>query len=179
MHGLSKRAYVLVALLGLVCAAGLLMSLNSTPARAQDARAKGYVPHLANLMNEAMQVHHAKLWFAGHASNWVLAAYEVTKIKETIVEIKESIVDIQVASSQWQHVPVGEMLRGFDANLDAVEQAVKAKNASKFDAAYHDLTATCNACHARAGQSQIRIMAPLANSGSPFPDQDFMSGGGQ
>ena len=166
-------------LLGLVSGAGLLMSLNSTPARAQAAKDKGYLPHLADLMNEAMQVHHAKLWFAGHAGNWVLAAYEVKKIKETIIEIKESIVDIQVASPQWQHVPVGEMLRSFDSNLDALDQAVKAKNAAKFDTAYHDLTATCNACHARAGQSQIRIMVPLPNGGSPFPDQDFTSDSGQ
>ena len=179
MQGTLKRAFVLLPLLGLVGGAGLLMNLNSTSARGQETKVKGYVPQLADLMNEAMQVHHAKLWFAGHASNWVLAAYEVKKIKETIIEIKESIVDIQVASPQWQHVPVGEMLRSFDSNLDAVDQAVKAKNAAKFDTAYHDLTATCNACHARAGQSQIRIMAPLPNSGSPFPDQDFTSDSGQ
>ena len=179
MQGILKRAFVLVPLLGLIGAAGLFMNLNSRPALAQGAAVKGYVPHLADLMNEAMQVHHAKLWFASHANNWVLAAYEVKKIKETIVEIKESIVEIQVASPQWQHVPVGEMLRSFDSNLDAVEQAVKEKNAAKFDTAYHDLTATCNACHARAGQSQIRIMAPLPNSGSPFPDQDFTSDSGQ
>jgi hypothetical protein len=179
MQGILKRAFVVVPLLGLIGAAGLSVNLDSTPAYAQDARARGYVPHLADLMNEAMQVHHAKLWFAGHANNWILAAYEVKKIKETIVEIKESIVDIQTASPQWQHVPVGEMLRSFDLNLDAVEQAVKAKNAAKFDTAYHDLTATCNTCHVRAGQSQIKIMVPLANSGSPFPDQDFAFGSGQ
>ena len=61
-------------------------------------------------MNEAMQVHHAKLWFAGHANNWALAGYELKKIKETIEEVKETIVDIQMAAPQWQRVPVGEML---------------------------------------------------------------------
>ena len=175
MQEVLKRAFVF----WLIGAAGLFMNFNSTPARAQDTKANGYVAHLADLMNEAMQVHHAKLWFAGHASNWVLAAYEVKKIKETIVEIKESIVDIQTASPQWQHVPVGEMLRSFDSNLDAVDQAVKAKDATKFDTAYHDLTATCNACHTRAGQPQIRIVVPLPNGGGPFPDQDFTSGSGQ
>ena len=170
-----KRALVLMSLLGLVGTAGLLVNLNSTPGRTQEVK----VPHLADLMNEAMQVHHAKLWFAGHANNWVLAAYEVKKIKEPIIEIKETIVEIQIASPQWQRVPVGEMLNSFDSNLDALDQAVKAENAAKFDAAYHELTAACNVCHTRAGQPQIRIIEPLPNGGGTFPDQDFTTDSGR
>ena len=175
VQGILKKTLALMSLLGLVSASGLLVNLNSTPGHAQEIKG----PHLADLMNEAMQVHHAKLWFAGHASNWALAAYEVRKIKETIVEIKETIVEIQIASPQWQRVPVGEMLTSFDSNLDAVDQAVKAKNAAKFDTAYHELTATCNACHTRAGQPQIRIIDPLPNGGSIFPDQDFTTDNGR
>ena len=107
----TNRTLVVKFLLGLVGAAGLLVTLIGTPGFAQEANGKGQLPHLADLMNEAMQVHHTKLWFAGHVANWVLADYEVKKIKETIEEIKETIVDIQVASAQWRRVPVGEMLR--------------------------------------------------------------------
>src|SRR3974377_904891 len=67
----------------------LVVSSNPTESRAQQATGKGYLPHLANLMNEAMQVHHTKLWLAGRANNWALAAYELAKIKETIEEVKE------------------------------------------------------------------------------------------
>jgi len=167
MHQIIKRALLLLTLPGLVSIAGMLV----TPAHAQQA--KGNLPHLADLMNEAMQVHHAKLWYAGHANNWALAAYEVRKIKETIVEIKETIVDIQATSPQWQNVPVGEMLRSFDSSLDALDQVVKARDAAKFEIVYRDFTATCNGCHSRAGQPQIKIIQPLPNGGTSFPDQDF------
>jgi hypothetical protein len=119
---------------------------------------------------------HTKLWFAGHANNWPLADYEVKKIKETIIEIKEAIVDIQAASSQWQQVPVGEMLMSLDSSLDYLDQAVKAKKLVNFDTAYQKLTAACNACHARAGQAQVKIIEPLPNSSAIFPDQDFTAG---
>ena len=110
MQGIIKRVLVAMFLLGFVGAAGLLVNLIATPGFAQEVKSKGQLPRLADLMNEAMQVHHTKLWFAGHASNWVLADYEMKKIKETIEEIKETIVDIQIASVQWQRAPVGEML---------------------------------------------------------------------
>ena len=167
MHRTLKKALLLIVMPGLVGIVGMLVA----PTHAQQTR--GNLPHLADLMNEAMQVHHAKLWYAGHANNWALAAYEVRKIKETIVEIKETIVDIQVSSPQWQNVPVGEMLRSFDSSLDALDQVVKARDAAKFEIVYRDFTATCNACHSRAGQPQIKIIQPLPNGGTSFPDQDF------
>ena len=36
------------------------------------------------MMNNAMQIRHAKLWFASHVNNWTLASYELRKIAETI-----------------------------------------------------------------------------------------------
>ena len=170
MHRILRRAFLLMVLPVFGCMSGMLV------ATAHAQQTTGNLPHLADLMNEAMQVHHTKLWYAGHANNWALAAYEVRKIKETIAEIKEKIVDIQVASPQWQNVPVGEMLRSFDSSLDALDQVVKERNAVKFEIAYRDLTATCNACHSRASQPQIKIIQPLPNGGISFPDQDFNAG---
>ena len=175
----TNRTLVVKFLLGLVGAAGLLVNLIGAPGFAQEVNGKGQLPHLADLMNEAMQVHHTKLWFAGHAANWVLADYEVKKIKETIEEIKETIVDIQIASAQWRRVPVGEMLGNVDSNLDALNQAINAKDKARFDTAYRGLTAACNACHVRAGQPQIKIMVPLSEGDRMFPDQDFTSGDGR
>ena len=114
MQSIIKRALVVTFFLRLVGAAGLLVSLIGSPGFAQEIKSKGQLPRLADLMNEAMQVHHTKLWLAGHANNWVLADYEMKKTKETIEEIKETIVDIQIASAQWQRVPVGEMLKSVD-----------------------------------------------------------------
>src|ERR1022692_3970719 len=118
MQETMKRALVLVFFVG---TAGLLVNFNATPGRAQEVKRNVYLPQLADLMNESMQIHHAKLWFAGHAGNWVLAAYEVKKIKGTIEEIKETIVDIQTASSLWQRVPIGTLLKSFISNVDALD----------------------------------------------------------
>jgi hypothetical protein len=177
MAGILKKAFLFVSLLGLVGVAGPLVNLNSTPVQAQEQKARAYFPRLADLMNSAIQIHHTKLWFAGRATNWVLAGYEAKKIKETIEEIKEAIVDIQNSSPQWRQVPVGEMLRSFDSKLAAVGQAIEAKDAARFNATYQELTATCNACHTSAGQSQIKIIVPGPNDGGAFADQDFTNGG--
>jgi hypothetical protein len=177
MTRILKKALLFVSLLGLAGVAGPLLDLNSTPVQAQEQKARAYFPRLADLMNSAIQIHHTKLWFAGRATNWVLAGYEAKKIKETIEEIKEAIVDIQNSSPQWRQVPVGEMLSSFDSKLASVRQAIEAKDAAKFNAAYLDLTATCNACHASAGQSQIKIIVPASNDGGAFADQDFTNGG--
>lgn len=178
MQSTIKRTLVLMALVGFAGTIGQVANFNVNAARAQEVKDKGYLPHLANLMNEAMQLHHIKLWFAGHAANWELAAYEVKKLRETIVEVKEAIVDIQTASLQWQRVPVGEMLQSVNSNLDSLDQAIKAKNGVKFDAGYRGLTAACNACHTRAGEPQIKIVEPLPNGSGTFPDQDFTASNG-
>jgi hypothetical protein len=174
-----NRTLVVKFLFGLVGAASLLINLIVAPGFAQEVKGKGQLPRLADLMNEAMQVHHTKLWFAGHAANWVLADYEAKKIKETIEEIKETIVDIQTASAQWKRVPVGEMLRSVDSALDTLGQAIKAKDQTRFDTAYRGLTASCNACHVRAEQPQIKITIPISEGSGMFPDQDFATGDGR
>lgn len=175
MRGLLKRALVLMSVLGLIGTASLLTTFNATPGRAQ-ATGNRYLPHLADLMNEAMQVRHTKLWLAGYAENWALAAFEAKKIKETIEQIKENIVDIQTVSAQWQLVRINEMLKNLDFSLDTLNQAVTAKNPVRFETAYREFTAACNTCHIAAGLSQIKIIQPLPNSGGTFADQDFTAG---
>lgn len=176
MQSILKRALVLMSVLGLIGAASLLTSFNATPGRAEEAKANRYLPHVADLMNEAMQVRHTKLWFAGHAENWALAAFEIKKIKQTVDQIKESIVDIQAVSSQWQLERINEMLKNLDSNLDAIDQSVTAKNPARFETAYQGFTAACNACHVAAGLSEIKIIQPLPNGGGTFADQDFTTG---
>lgn len=177
MQGIFKKALAFVSLFGLVGIAALLLNSNSSPVRAQEVKGQRYLLHLSDLMNDAMQIHHIKLWFSGHANNWALAAYEVRKIKETIEEVKESIVDIQASSPQWRNVSIGEMLQSLNSDLNSLDQAIKAKDADRFDTTYRKLTATCNACHISVGQPQIKITEPLLNG--TFADQDFMTDGGR
>jgi len=175
MQGRLMRAFLLVLLCGLIGGAALVVNFSATPASAQQRGAREFPPHLGDLMNEAMQVHHTKLWLAAHANNWPLAAYQVKKLKDTMEEIKEAIVYIQTASPKWQSVPVGEMLQSIDSHLENLVQAVKAKSPAKFETSYSELTAACNACHARAGEPQIKIVQPVG--GNTFIDQDFTPDG--
>jgi hypothetical protein len=173
MQGILKKSLEFISFLGLVGIVCLLVTLNSTLVRSQEMKGKGYLPRLADMMNDAMQTHHIKLWAAGQANNWTLAAYESKKIKETIEEIKESIIDIQVSSPQWQRVTLGEMLTKFDSSLMSLDDAVKAKDAAKFEMTYRELTAACNVCHVSVGQSQVKIIVPVSNGNGSFSDQDF------
>ena len=177
MQATLKKALPLVLLYGLVGTGALLAGFSVTLVQAQEVRENDISVHLGDLMNESMQVHHTKLWLAGHANNWRLAAFEARKIEETIDELKEAIVPIQSKSTKWQRFPVGEMLNIFDKSLDGVKKAVKEKNAANFEAAYGKLTAACNACHVRAGESQVKIIVPTGNG--PFANQDFGGGGAQ
>jgi len=175
MQGIWKKALAFICFFGVVGIASLLVNLDPNLVRAQEA--KGNLPQLGDLMNNAMQIHHTKLWFAGHVNNWALAKYELRKIKETIEEVKEDIVAIQTRSPQWRHVSINEMLKSFDSSLKTLDQAVKTKDANRFDTNYRELTAACNACHVSIGQPQIKIVEPLSNGS--FADQDFTADGGQ
>jgi hypothetical protein len=54
--------------------------------------------------------------------------------------------------------------------MQAVSQAIKAADVTKFAEAYGRLTATCNACHQSTERPFVVIQSPKASS---FPDQDF------
>jgi hypothetical protein len=153
-------------------AANAALLLGSGPGHAEPPKPQGYLPGLGDLMNDSMQVHHLKLWFAGHADNWALAAYELKEIRETME-------DIANFSPVWHKVPVGALVKSLDTPLDHLDAAIKAKNAVKFDAAFHELTGTCNACHAAAGQAEIEITEPPPQGGGPFGNQLFTVKGPQ
>jgi cytochrome c553 len=174
MRATVNKAVRSISLLAFVGAVGLLVNFSATSAWAQN---RATSPHLGDLMNEAMQVHHTKLWLAGRANNWPLAGHEVRKLKDTMEEIKETIVEIQKASPKWQSVPVGELLANIDSRLNDLNRAVDAKDTAKFETAYRALTTACNVCHMRAGESQIKIIEPAAAASSPYIDQDFSTGG--
>ncbi len=171
MQETLKRTFAIITLIGVVGAAGTLVNLGTAPGRADEAKGAGYLPGLGDLMNASMQVHHTKLWFAGHADNWDLAAYELKEIKETVE-------DIRTVSPNWHDIPVGQMVTVLNSSLDALEKAVAAKDPVKFDAAYHELTAACNGCHEAAKQPEIKVIEPPPQGGGPYADQVFTAGSG-
>ena len=118
-----------------------------------------YKPGLGEFMS-GIQVHHAKLWFAGTAGNWKLADFEVG-------EIKESLDDIEKYCTDRPEITSLPMIR---PPLDSVNAAVSAGNEPAFRTAFIQLTATCNNCH-RATKHEFNVIK--VPDTPPFTNQVF------
>lgn len=95
-----------------------------------------YKPGLGEFMSE-IQMHHAKLWFAGKNGNWELANFEVGEIQEALDDIPKYCADRPEVKSIGTIIPA----------MDSISAAVKEKNINKFTSGFTLLTATCNDCH--------------------------------
>jgi hypothetical protein len=125
-----------------------------------------YRPGLGDLMTATVQPRHIKLGLAGREKNWTYADYELH-------ELQEAFERAASVWPKWRNVPVAEMIQ-FNTKdpIAALDQAIKAKDAEKFAAAYKQLTEACDTCHQGAGRAMIVIHVPDA---AAFPDQDFRS----
>lgn len=138
------------------------------PAMAQPAASvpQPYVPGLGEMMG-AIQLRHAKLWYAGKVRNWELADYELG-------EIKEAFVDAATYQPVFKGRPVAEMLQPITNDaIVSVEKAIEAKNAAQFSKAFDHLSNACNTCHKSAGYGFISIQRPTTE---PLTNQRFASG---
>jgi hypothetical protein len=127
--------------------------------------AAAWVPNLGDLMLQ-QQMRHAKLWLAGEAGNWPLAAYECTELREGFEEIarlhpthKEAPVPIDQAIETIITEPV-----------DKLAQAIAAKDRKAFEASFDTVTDGCNSCHQATNYGFSVLQRPKSN---PFPNQDF------
>jgi hypothetical protein len=144
-------------------ALGCALSIHPGNVRAESTESKVYSPGLADIMI-ATQVRHAKLWLAGEARNWDLADYEID-------ELKEGLEDVVKYFPVYKDMPVGQMIEATAmAPIAEVEAAVKAKDRTRFTAAFDKLTAACNTCHQSANRPFIVVQRP---TGSAFPNQSF------
>ena len=140
----------------------MIIVISTVLANAQTAK-EPYEPGLGEFMT-ATQLRHAKLWFAGKNSNWDLAAYEID-------EIKEGLEDAGKLHPTFDNVPVADMIKSIiEPRIGRLEKAVEAKNSAQFVAAFDELTAGCNSCHAGAGKPFIRIQRPTE---LPVSNQNF------
>jgi hypothetical protein len=95
-----------------------------------------YKPGLGEFMSQ-IQIHHAKLWFAGKYANWELAGFEVGEIQEALDDIPKYCADRPEVKSISMVIPA----------MDSLSRAIKEKNEDKFSDGFTLLTATCNNCH--------------------------------
>lgn len=118
-----------------------------------------YRPGLGEFMS-GIQVHHAKLWFAGQNENWQLADFELHEIMEALDDIKTFNTDRpEIKSLQMIYAP-----------LDSLNKSVQQKNLSAFKSNFALLTTTCNNCHRDTDHGFNVIRIPDT---PPFSNQDF------
>jgi hypothetical protein len=105
-----------------------------------------YRPGLGEFML-GIQMHHAKLWFAGQARNWKLADFEMGEIAEAIASIKQYNSDRPEVKSISMIAPA----------IDSLGDAIKKKDAVLFNSSFVSLTNSCNNCH-RATSHEFNVI---------------------
>ena len=121
-----------------------------------------YRPGLGEIMS-GIQMHHAKLWYAGINENWALADYEIKEIKERLQTAK----DIETNRTETGNIPM------MDGILDSMSIIIHQKNSMAFKKHFITLTNTCNACHRAVnfGFNIVTLPATLPVSNQLFAIQ--------
>jgi hypothetical protein len=118
-----------------------------------------YKPGLGEFMS-GIQVHHAKLWFAGQNQNWKLANFEVH-------EIQEALEDVQKFCSDRPEVKAIGMI---NPAIDSVNNSIQQRSLQLFKSSFIVLTNTCNNCH-KATEHEFNVVTVPTNL--PVVNQDF------
>ncbi len=121
--------------------------------------ANTYRPGFGEFMS-SIQVHHAKLWFAGMHGNWDLADFEIHEIMENLDDIKAYQSDR----------PESRSLFMLDPALDTLNASIRAKDPVRFRRAFELLTTSCNNCHKEVNYSFNEVRIP---DSPPFSNQSF------
>jgi hypothetical protein len=141
---------------------GNLHRLQSEVDSLRHQLADTYTPGLGEFMS-GIQVHHAKLWFAGTASNWELADFEIKEIQEAIEDIQKFNMDRPEVKSIGLIVPA----------IDSLNSAIQQQNEPMFEKGFQFLTATCNSCHRTTDHGFNVITIPTS---PPVSNQRFELG---
>jgi hypothetical protein len=128
------------------------------------SRAPG--PGLGEIMT-LNQMRHAKLWRAGEAQNWSLAAYELD-------ELQEGFDDVVKFHPTHKDAPLplsGLVPKIMAEPMQQVRHAVESRDHEAFVAAYDGLTKACNSCHQASNFGFNVVKRP--SDASWFSNQDF------
>ncbi len=133
----------------------LQAKVDSLQAKLNDA----YKPGLGEFMTD-IQLHHAKLWFAGTNKNWEMADFEMHEIGEALDDIKKYCTDR----------PEIKSIGVIDPALKSINEAIRQKDLQAFKKGFIELTTNCNNCHKSNQHGFNAITIPTA---SPVVNQDF------
>ena len=163
---MSRFSNVLIAIFAIAAAATGARAAETTD-RAEIAALKkeiaelkksAYHPELGEQML-GIQIRHARLWFAGQAQNWLLAAFELQEIKEAFDAVVEQNPDHAI----FQPQRLADILPALTkAPVTALRDAIDHGSKAEFDKAYDGLSAACSGCHRVAGNDFLLIQRPKA-----------------
>ncbi len=118
-----------------------------------------YKPGLGEFMS-AIQVHHAKLWFAGTNENWKLADFEIHEIMEAVDDIQQ----------YCKNRPESKQVVMLQPPIDSLNKTIAAKNIQAFKSSFVFLTQSCNNCHKEVNYNFNEVVIPTT---TPFSNQLF------
>ena len=146
----------------LVTAACINKTDNQLQARIDSLEKKiseAYKPGFGELMS-GIQLHHAKLWFAGKNQNWPLAGFEVH-------EMQEAFETIEKYCAEREETRAIEMM---NPAIDSIKKSIEQQQADLFEKSYIYLTTACNNCHKATKHEFNNVIIP---SVSPISNQNF------
>ncbi|TMI62007.1 MAG: hypothetical protein E6H07_17230 [Bacteroidetes bacterium] len=154
-------AIILLLLFFIACNqhSGDVQKLQSKIDSLEKRLAETYKPGLGEFMS-GIQIHHAKLWFAGQNQNWPLANFEIH-------EIQEALDDVQKFCSDREETRSIGMING---PVDSLTGAIQQKDLRLFSSRYALLTQACNNCHLETKHKFNIVTIP---SSTPVVNQDF------
>jgi hypothetical protein len=123
-----------------------------------------FKPAMDDLMTMLVQPRHIRLYYAGQAKNWQLAAFQVNELRGALARIGRTIPN-------YRNINVDTAVAAiFVDKLAAVSAAITAGDEAQFMTAYGEMTAACNDCHKGMEHPFLVIKVPEAGY---FPDQEF------
>ena len=126
---------------------------------------ESYTPGLGEIMT-LTQMRHGKLWFAGQAGNWPLAAYELDELREGFDDAAKFHPTHKDAP-----LPIAQLIpKMTEAPLKDLEAAIAAKDRGRFADAFDGLTKGCNGCHQATNFGFNVVARPVEN---PYTNQVF------
>ncbi len=128
---------------------------------------QAFQPGMADLMTMLVAPRHAKLYYAGTARNWELAAFELRQLRSAL---RRTVGTVPMYLDRDVNETIDAML---GPTLLATENAIAAGDSRQFDTAFENLTASCNACHTYLEHPFLVVRTPAAGARNAYPNQRF------
>lgn len=150
-----KMSFKQIAIPALLATSLCLVPVNGACAEQHSHKAETSSLRLSEIML-FQQIRHAKLWFAGRARNWKLAAFAVEELKEGFEAIEKHF-------PMLDDIPLKPMAKSvMEKELEDLEKSIAAEDRKRFVRDFDGLTAACNACHQSARHGFVVIKRPAA-----------------